>query len=634
MKKKIETDNAAQHAENEKLEHEPQEALVQVRQQISYELEQIKGLLEERFEALRKLNLHLHDPGQVLTELQQVIEQEKNKQGKTDQNRLQFAQNLIEFWQCEVNLTDLLKNTRARLQTTYQAKDLDLAELFLMDRQYREEYEEYRVRQETALQKMEQLGKQAGLSNLSSWEIPTTSGAGLIDSLLFRWPRETHQQWYNVISALPYQALREVLAQNKFGQNENSPWPTANLARAGAHGYVQLRPPVVDEQPLAQPEELDRWVQIMWQQREELDDLDADALDLLCHIWLQQARKPEDAAVGDVDQFLEMRGLEKKQSGQGRMGGYRPQQRTEMLKALSHIQSLWLNMGQVEFYQPQGTTGRRRKVVVQEVQSRAFVVTDRMGQLKMDGYMDVQRFIFQPGKLFAQFLFGPGRQTALLSARAVQYDPYRHKWEKRLARYLSWQWRIQAGHGDYSRPYRVATLIEAAGEELNTRYPAKTRDRMEEALDRLQEDGVIAAWHYDAGRWNEKLAELRGWGQSWLQATILLEPPEAIREAYKSIESHAPKSSKSVKAASRKPVEISETAFGLPSISNVVPVHKASVVNNRSIKERRKKLGLSQSQVAEQLGITAAYLSGLERDLERPSNDLQKRIKQWLENNQ
>jgi hypothetical protein len=39
--------------------------------------------------------------------------------------------------------------------------------------------------------------------------------------------------------------------------------------------------------------------------------------------------------------------------------------------------------------------------------------------------MDVERFIFRPGKVFAHFLFGPGRQTALLSAKALHYDPYR-----------------------------------------------------------------------------------------------------------------------------------------------------------------------------------------------------------------
>ena len=40
------------------------------------------------------------------------------------------------------------------------------------------------------------------------------------------------------------------------------------------------------------PEEVEAWAQRMWRQREELSDLDADALDILSALWLYQARTP------------------------------------------------------------------------------------------------------------------------------------------------------------------------------------------------------------------------------------------------------------------------------------------------------------------------------------------------------
>ncbi|HEX2912175.1 MAG TPA: helix-turn-helix transcriptional regulator [Chloroflexia bacterium] len=414
-----------------------------------------------------------------------------------------------------------------------------------------------------------------------------------------------------VLGSLIYQAVREALSKNTFQQLEGSPWPTALLQRGNSRGQAQLRPASLDDQPLVSPGEVEKWSQLMWKQREELSDLDADALDLLSHAWLQQAKAPGHYAVADVDQFLSMRGLKPKQSGDGRRGGYEPEQRAEMLKALSHIQNLWLNMGQLEMYEERSKGGRKQRVVKQDVQSKAFVITDRMGQLSLDGYMDVRRFIFQPGHLFSHYLFGPGRQTALLSAKAVQYDPYRQKWEKRLARYLSWQWRSQARRGEYMRPYRVITLLEAIGEEVNQRYPSKTRERLEKALDLLQRDEVIAAWQYD--RWDENVMEKRGWIEIWKEATVLIEPPEVIRETYKSIE---------------RPAETVKATLNEGKGNN--REWQASSLSER-IRLRRKELGLSQLEAAEQLEIAQSYLSKLERALVEPSSDIKKRLQKWLE---
>lgn len=187
-------------------------------------------------------------------------------------------------------------------------------------------------------------------------------------------------------------------------------------------------PPSVENQPLMPPEKVERWVQVMWRQREELSDLDADALDLLCHVRLKQTTKPEDSAIGDVDEFLEMRGLQKKQGGTGRRGGYNPEQRTEILRALSHIQSIWLNLGQVEVYEEENRATEddstvkednpetseknkrrkgRRQAVKKAMQSRAFIVTDRLGQLQLDGYYGCGAFHLPARKTFCPFPFRP-----------------------------------------------------------------------------------------------------------------------------------------------------------------------------------------------------------------------------------
>ncbi|MEE8303637.1 MAG: helix-turn-helix transcriptional regulator [Candidatus Tectomicrobia bacterium] len=406
-----------------------------------------------------------------------------------------------------------------------------------------------------------------------------------------------------ILSPAHYYAIRDILARNTFEQVEGIPWPAASIHTGPAHGQAQLRPVVIEAQPLMSPEETDRWAQRMWQQRAELTDLDADALDALSALWLSQARHVGDDGVADVDELLTMRGLQQKRSGEGHLGGYRPDQRTKMLQAVTHIQNLWLHITAMEVYTYTGIRPRRRRrTPTQEaIQSRVFVITDLLGQLRPDGFMDVEKFIFRPGKVFAHFLFGPGRQTALLSAHALHYDPIRQIWEKRLARYLSYQWRCKAHAGDVMQPFRVASLLDAIGESVNRRKPSLTRTRLEKALDTLLEDGVIAAWQYD--RWDETLVSRRGWARHWLQATILIEPPDVIRETYQRIARHE------------------------------VPVQRALPTGaglSERIKRRRQELGLSQIQAAEQLAMRQGYFSRLERGKGTPSPALKKRLEQWL----
>ena len=408
-----------------------------------------------------------------------------------------------------------------------------------------------------------------------------------------------------VMSPSHYQALREALAQNTFKQVEDSPWPTASLSKGKARGQAQLRPPHLDANTFISPQEQQNWSQMMWRQREELSDLDADVLDALSAIWLNLARSPQEDAITDIDSLLAMRNLKPKRNGDGRGVGYRPEQRADILQALSHIQNLWLNMTELEVYSTP-TPGRRGKPTKQVVQSRAFVITDRMGQLRFDGCIDVQRIVFRPGNVFGHYLFGPGRQTALLSAQALHYDPYRQDWEKRLTRYFSWQWKCQASSGCEASAYRARTLLEAAGTEANLIRPGRTRERLEKALDALQQDGVIAGWQYD--NWDEQAGKQHGLIEHWLKTNILVECPEAVKVRYRSLDRS-------------------------PGLLPLAVAQQPSSILAQRLRTTRKARSLSQLQAAEQLQISQSYLSFLERERiasEQISAKVRQKLEKWF----
>ncbi|BDC53159.1 hypothetical protein F183_A54740 (plasmid) [Bryobacterales bacterium F-183] len=411
-------------------------------------------------------------------------------------------------------------------------------------------------------------------------------------------------QYLSVASNLAYQALRDVVAKQQFREIPDSPWPTAILQRDGAVGIAQLRPIEADDPFPLEPERKQRLVELMWSQRAELSDLDADVLDLLSAIWLQQARTPNDPALVTVDECLRLRGLAPKMGGAGRRGGYTSKQREEFLYALGRIESTWLKMSEIETYTAKG---RPQKTAIE---SRAFVMTTRLGQMRLDGRMDIQQFIFRPGDIFSRFLFGPGRQTALLSAKAVQYDYYRHKWEKRLTRYLSWLWRINAANqGGVTAPLKVSTLLDCVGQaETHPRFPNRVRERLEKALDTLKEDSVISAWQYERTA-EAELEQQQNWYPLWLRWTVSIQPPPEILSHYKSL---GP----------------GRDAAANPGAGGQGGASKATI--GQRLRARREALQLSQAAAAEQIGIDRSLLSRIEQDKRNPSqNDLTK-IERWL----
>jgi DNA-binding XRE family transcriptional regulator len=410
---------------------------------------------------------------------------------------------------------------------------------------------------------------------------------------------DLRRKYLSVMNAAHYQALREALAFNTFRKMEDSPWPTASLHKGSARGQAQLLPIRVDNEPFLPPETQQQLMDRMWEQRADLSDLDADILDLLGSLWLQQARSPNDPGFADIDELLSLRALKPKTGAEGRSSGYRAEQRQQLYRALQHISSLWITMSQMDSFTQQGM-GRRARRIKQEVQSRAFVITDVSGQRLGDSPFEVKRFLFRPGAVFGQFLYGPGRQTALLSARAVEYDPYRQDWEKRLARYLSWQWRIQASRGNYLRSFKVRTLMEAAGKTVDERNPLRTRERLEKALETLQEDKVVRGWQWD--QWDEAILEGNGWVHLWLNWTVIIEPPDSVKQAYQAI---------------------------LRPASSLPPIPPGTLAER--LQFRRQQLGYSQMKMAELFHVSQAYYSMLEKGTRKPSASVLVKIERWLE---
>ncbi|MBM7599974.1 DNA-binding transcriptional regulator YiaG [Virgibacillus halotolerans] len=395
-----------------------------------------------------------------------------------------------------------------------------------------------------------------------------------------------------VMSNAVYQSVRESISNNKFQYYNDTRWPTAILDKGSIKGTVQLKPIKTSEDSTT--------IQHLWSQAKDLSELDVDVFDSLCSYYLSKAKHHEDIVEIHLNDLLSMRGLKAKLGGGGRRGGYEVKQRMQILQALSKIQSLWINLEKIIVYE-------KGRPVQKALQGRAFIFKDlNHNDYHIERHLTEKKIFYMVGEVFANFLRGSGRQVAFLPIQALQYNPYHEVWEKKLTRYLSWRWRTQARGGDYLQPHKISTLLDAIGLEMNGRTPSRTRERLEKAFDILLEDGVIASWQYE--KWNEDIAMNNGWSRIWENATIIIDPPELIKEQYRPI-------------GKKRKVQTSHQ-----KIDN----QKGRRDLGKQIKELRKKLDLTLIQVADEIEISVSYLSNIERGMKNPSTNIKSRIEDWM----
>lgn len=376
-----------------------------------------------------------------------------------------------------------------------------------------------------------------------------------------------------VMNNAPYQAVREALYQVFHWDQEKERY-CRRIQKGHVQGLLMINEIVEDQN-------VDRFT---------LTDLDVDVLDMLCANFLAIAKHHEDVITIEVDELLRMRGLLPKRGGEGRRGGYERSQRLRIMKSLTIIKNLWIDIETVVY--------QKGKPVEKRLMGNAFDVYDQNESQQVLKY--------KMGPIFSPFLYGSGRQVIHLPLKILQYDPYRRSWEKRLGRYMHWRWRVQAKKGDYLKPHYISTLLAAIGESLNIRLPSRTRERFESALDTLQEDGLLSAWYYEA--WEESIVDSKGWGNTWKQAKIIIQPPEEVVERY---------------------AQLKKTTFEVK-----VKDHQSltdHVLLGKRVREVRVTNGLSLSQLAQEVEVSQAYISTIERGIKVPSKRVEGKLLRWIE---
>jgi len=258
----------------------------------------------------------------------------------------------------------------------------------------------------------------------------------------------------------------------------------------------------------------------------ELGDVDADLLTFLMARYSEHARDETDTVKVALDELMAF-SYARQQGGTGGKS-FRVRDEDILRRRIENLQRLDLTL--------RGVVQGQQYIA----QGRLFVIWNKFGRgtLDLDGVLrrwDGIEYSF--GRVWSRRIFQlGGSQMMRLQMQVLRYDPRKERFAKRLGKYLGPFWRMNVRHERfvYARSVRE-TIVDGLTEDLERFQTRRHVAEFESALDRLASDGVIQRWRYgdNAPRISDHDGRLpHGWVNEWLQRSIWVEIPEALRQHY------------------------------------------------------------------------------------------------------
>lgn len=201
--------------------------------------------------------------------------------------------------------------------------------------------------------------------------------------------------------------------------------------------------------------------------------------------------------------------------------------------------------------------------------------------------------------------------------RILEFDHRRNRGSAVLAKKISLNtmvlWGAVRSRGSIER--RIDHLLEDIGElpvleARDSHWGGRVRDRFDEAILQLREDGIFGHVEWPEGYEPGGSGRVKGWIEAWLASKITLTRPGVFGDNAVALRR---KKKRRVVRQSREPIEL----------------RRGSV-----IRSMRMDRNISQSRFAGELGISAAYLSQIENEKRAVSRMLLRRIAEWAQANE
>ncbi|HDR7164084.1 TPA: XRE family transcriptional regulator [Bacillus cereus] len=344
-----------------------------------------------------------------------------------------------------------------------------------------------------------------------------------------------HEDYYEVNNSAVYYKLRDGIAKNQFEEDEISKVLQYPIETRSSNGVAQLSAHKDEDLRLTNIEEAARWNTLVDDVMSNMDDLTADCLDAITIQWINEAKSPDDFIDFSYEQVLEMCNIPKTVVKNKEY--YRAEDKIKIAKRIAALASIFIYLNddnEVVVLNDRDDDGERLELK-REVIKRLFVLDSVVlwRHSVTNEYMGIESCRIKPGSFLTNYLYGSNNTTALLSKKALEYNSYRHKYHKRLIRYLTWQWRIRQMYSSLKKPYSIGgdKGLLAVMDIPKDWKPNRIREQLENVLMDLENEKVISHWEYSDPLDEQQIGK-RNWFKNYytnLGITIL--PPEEMLQS-------------------------------------------------------------------------------------------------------
>ncbi|HDR6245819.1 TPA: XRE family transcriptional regulator [Bacillus cereus] len=344
-----------------------------------------------------------------------------------------------------------------------------------------------------------------------------------------------HEDYYEVNNSAVYYKLRDGIAKNQFEEDELSKVLQYPIDTKSSNGVAQLSSHKDEDLRLTNIEEAARWNTLVDDVMSNMDDLTADCLDAITIQWINEAKSPDEFIDFSYEQVLEMCNIPKTVVKNKEY--YRAEDKIKIAKRIAALASIFIYLNddnEVVVLNDREDDGERLELK-REVVKRLFVLDSVVlwRHSVTNEYMGIESCRIKPGSFLTNYLYGSNNTTALLSKKALEYNSYRHKYHKRLIRYLTWQWRIRQMYSSLKKPYSIGGdkgLLSVMDIPKDWK-PNRIREQLENVLMDLENEKVISHWEYSDPLDEQQIGK-RNWFKNYyanLGITIL--PPEEMLQS-------------------------------------------------------------------------------------------------------
>lgn len=438
-----------------------------------------------------------------------------------------------------------------------------------------------------------------------------------------------------------YHLMRDIVTKKK-GFKEKEPGILGKEIidnQGNVRGLAELRPSMLlddndDEQKI--------WLNLLESTINSLDEMTADLFDLISYLWMVQPKDADGYIDFHSDDALRLRYAEKEASGEELY--FREKERFNIMKRVAALSSVWVSMGDDQIKVINTENLEENELYKFKDYTRMFEIGSiRVAfDKKTNEPKGIYALQIKPSAVLMPYLDGTKPSLGLLDLKVFQYSHYTQREQKRLTRYLNYQWKIRSLKRTIQQPFKVATLLKTM--DFSTRYNGvQIRDKFEQILDELQQDNVIQSWEYSETI-DENRVGKKGWfNDYWSQINVTILPPDIIvKENQKKIviPAHNQQEKQPAKPTVIDMVEpVTVTIEPVTTVTPPPPVQQSFPIEDKPVislspetmKQTIEARKTSIRKAAEEIGISHSTLSRyLRNQIKRQNKSNDQKMLQWL----